>query len=65
MIPPVTYKIGDYIYTCHDTPENREAAISVMKRNGCRDWRFEKRGEDTVACHGFVADGQAKYLETV
>lgn len=64
-LPPVMLKTGDYIYVCSDTPENRQAAIGVMKRNGCRDWRFERREPDTVAVHGFLADGQAKYMEAV
>jgi len=61
--PPVTLKTGDYVITRQNDDAGRADGVETLKRNGCRDWRFEPRDNGTVTVHGFLRDGNAKHLE--
>ena len=52
---------AEYVYIAGtDTLDNRDVANQVMRRNGCKAWRFEKRVQPDesilIACLGYLAD---------
>lgn len=62
-LAPVMLVVGDYtVRRGRDDQSQRDDAVDNLKRNGCRDWRFEPQPDGTLIVHGYLRDGTARYL---